>query len=153
MTKKRSAKTTDLPEPKDPGRRTRNELIQKDRMFGATFERLAAAYGLSKTHVFRIAGGVPIFVTRPRPPPKSRKRPERAMHFARLRAQARELRKRGFSYRQIEEQTGLSRAAAYAAARLVKITGLEGRAWLSHESGRPRAWMRELLAANHPGDR
>lgn len=29
---------------------------------------------------------------------------------------------------------------------MVKTASLEGRAWLSHEEGRPQAWKREMLA-------
>jgi hypothetical protein len=52
----------------------------------------------------------------------------------------------GLSEVVIAERLGISRGCAFNAARMVKITKLEGRAWLSHEEGRPRAWKRELLA-------
>ena len=138
-------------EPKSPELRDRNAMMVRDRIMGATLRALAAGYGLSLTHVRRIVAGVPILISRPKRPRKSRARPERSMRFFQLRSRARDLRKRGYSYREIAERLGISHGCAYNAARMVRITRLEGRAWLSHEEGRPRSWKRELLAQHRPG--
>ena len=56
-----------------------------------------------------------------------------------------DLRKRGYSYREIAERTGLSRSATHNYARLVKITELRGNAWLSLIDGRPKEWKKRLM--------
>lgn len=138
-------------EPKSPELRARNQMIVGSRMMGATITALATEYRLSRSHVHRIVAGVPVLISRPKRPRKSRARPERWLRFFQLRSQARDLRKRGYSYRQIAAMLGISHGCAYNAARMVRITRLEGRAWLSHEEGRPRSWKRELLAQHCPG--
>lgn len=132
--------------PKSPELRDRNAMMVRDRMMGASLRALASGYGLSLTHVRRIVAGVPILKSRPKRPRKSRARPERWFRFFQLRSRARDLRKRGYSYRQIAAMLGVSRSFAFDVARMVRITSLEGRAWLSHAEGRPRFWKRELLA-------
>lgn len=133
-------------EPKSPELRARNQMIVGSRMMGATITALATEYRLSRSHVHRIVAGVPIFVTRPKRPRKSRQRPGRWLKFHRLKCEARSLRRLGLSYTEIAERLGISRGCAFNAARMVRIAELHGRAWLSHEEGRPRAWKRELLA-------
>lgn len=137
-------------EPKSPELRARNQMIVGSRMMGATLRTLATGYELSLTHVHRIVAGVPILISRPKRPRKSRARPERWLRFFQLRSRARDLRKRGYSYHQIAAMLGISHGCAFNAAHMVKIARLEGRAWLSHEEGRPRSWKRELLARPGP---
>ena len=117
------------------------------RMMGATLMGIARAFGLSVGRVHAIVGNVLILYRRPncRPPAKSRAMPERAAHFRKLRWMALDLRKLGYSYRQIAEQTGLSRSAAHNYARRVKITELRGNAWLSLADGRPKEWKKRLM--------
>jgi DNA invertase Pin-like site-specific DNA recombinase len=136
--------------PKSPELQARNQMIVGSRMMGATITALATGYGLSRSHVHRIVAGVPILLSRPKRPRKSRARPERWLRFFQLRSRARDLRKRGYSYREISDRLGISHGCAYNAARMVKIAELRGRAWLSHEEGRPRSWQRELLARTGP---
>lgn len=131
--------------PLSPELQARNQMIVGSRMMGATIVALATGYGLSRRHIHRIVAGVPILRSVPKRPRKSRRRPERWLRFFELRSQARDLRKRGYSYHQIAAMLGISHGCAFNAARMVKIAHLEGRAWLSHEEGRPRAWKRELL--------
>lgn len=116
------------------------------RMMGATLRSIALAFGLSVGRVHGIVGDVLILHRRPshRPPAKSRARPERAAHYRKLRSLAMDLRKLGYSYRQIAEQTGLSRSAAHNYARRVNITELRGNAWLSLTDGRPTEWKKRL---------
>lgn len=138
--------------PRDPTLAERNWQIRLDRSGGKSLRALASRYGLSVTHVQRIVIGVPIFA-RKRPRQARKPPPERSDHWLRwfqLRNRARELRKRGYSYRQIATMLGISKSCAFEAACMVKITSLEGRAWLSHADGRPRAWKRELLARTRP---
>ncbi len=137
-------------EPKSPELRDRNQMIVGSRMMGATITALAAGYGLSRSHVHRIVAGVPIFISRPKRPRKSRERPARWLRFHRLKCEARSLRRLGLSYTEIAERLGISRGCAFNAARMVRIAELQGRAWLSHEEGRPRAWKRELLTRAGP---
>lgn len=94
----------------------------------------------------RIVAGVPVLISRPKRPRKPRHNPARWLRFHRLKCEARNLRRLGLSYTEISERLGISRGCAFNAARLVRIVELQGRAWLSHEEGRPRAWKRELLA-------
>lgn len=134
------------PEPKSPELRVRNDEMVKARMFGATIRNIARHFNLSRTHAHAIVAGV-LMLRRPeRRPRKSRARPERALHFLRLRCEARELRRLGYSYREIAERLGISCGLAFNAAHMVRIAELRGRAWLSHREGRPKAWKRELLA-------
>lgn len=136
--------------PKSPELQARNRDIVGSRMLGATITALAAGYGLSRSHIHRIVVGVPIFVSRPKRPRKSRVRPGRWLKFHRLKCDARDLRRLGLSYSEIAERLGISRGCAFNAARMVRIVELRGRAWLSHEQGRPRAWKRDLLARTGP---
>lgn len=136
--------------PKSPELQARNQMIVGSRMMGATITALATGYGLSRSHVHRIVAGVPILISRPKRPPKSRARPGRFLHFLRLKNEARSLRRLGLSYSEIAERLGISRGCAFNAARMVRIAELRGRAWLSHEQGRPRAWKRELLSRTRP---
>lgn len=120
--------------------------MARARMFGATVRCIARHYGLSPSRVHSIVADVLVLSPRPKRPRKSRERPGRWLHFFRLKSQARDLRKRGYSYREIAERLGLSHGCVYNAARMVKIAELRGRAWLTHHQGRPKAWKRELLA-------
>ncbi len=133
------------PEPKSPELRIRNEEIAQARMLGGTFRGIARRFHLSPRHVHRIAGDVAVLFSRPKRPPKSRARPERWQRFFRLKCDARDLRKLGYSYREIAERLGISPSLAFKAARMVKIAELHGRAWLSPREGRPKVWKRELL--------
>jgi AraC-like DNA-binding protein len=133
--------------PKSPELQARNRMIVGSRILGATITALATGYGLSRSHVHRIVAGVPILLSVPKRPRKNRAKPDRWLKFYRLKCDARDLRKRGYSYREIADRLSISHGCAYDAARMVKITELRGRAWLSHEEGRPRAWKRELLAS------
>jgi DNA invertase Pin-like site-specific DNA recombinase len=137
-------------EPKTPELQDRNQMIVGARLTGATLAELATGFGLSRTHVHRIVAGVPVFVWRSRRSRKSRERPDRCLRCHRLRGDARALRRVGFSYREIAERLGISRGCVFNAARMVNIAELQGRAWLSHEEGRPRAWKRALLARTRP---
>jgi hypothetical protein len=138
-------------EPKSPELRSRDRMIVGSRMMGATISALAIGTGLSRTHVHRIVAGVPVFISRPKRPRKSRARPARWLHFFEMRLRALDLRKLGYSYSEIADRLGISRGCAFNAARMVKVFAeLRGRAWLSHEEGRPRAWKRELLARSRP---
>ena len=132
---------------KNPELVRRNEEMATARMMGATLRSIARAFGLSVGRVHAIVGDVLILHRRPnyRPPAKSSARPERAAHFRKLRSMALDLRKRGYSYRQIAEQTGLSRSAAHNYARRVKITELRGNARLSLTDGRPKEWKKHLM--------
>lgn len=136
--------------PKSPELQARNQMIVGSRIMGATITAIARGYGLSRSHVHRIVADVLILRSWPKRPRKSRARPDRWLNFNRLKCAARALRKRGYSYREIGEHLGISHGCAYNAARMVKIAELRGRAWLSHEEGRPRAWKRELLARTGP---
>jgi DNA invertase Pin-like site-specific DNA recombinase len=87
-----------------------------------------------------------VLIRRPRPSAKSRARPERAEHFRKLRSLALDLRKRGYSYREIAKRTGLSRSATHNYARKVKIAELQGSAWLGLSEVRPKEWKKLLMA-------
>lgn len=138
-------------EPKSPELRSRDRMIVGSRMMGATITALAVGSGLSRTHVHRIVAGVPVLQPRRRPRRKSRARPDRWLRFFDLKCRARDLRKLGYSYSEIADQLGISRGCAFNAARMVKVFAeLRGRAWLSHEQGRSRAWKRELLSRTRP---
>ncbi len=137
-------------EPKSPELRARNQMIIGSRMMGATITALANEYGLSRSHVHRIVAGVLILLPRPKRPRKARTNPARWLRFFDLKCRARALRRLGYSYHQIAERLGISHGCAFNAARMVRIAELHGRAWLSHEQGRPRAWKRELLTRPGP---
>lgn len=148
MTKRR--KTDRYREPKSPELQARNEGIVRARMFGGTIRGIAKSCGLSPSRVHAIVAGVLVLFPRPKRQRKSRARPGRWLKFFRLRSEARALRKLGYSYHEIAERLGISHGCVYNAARMVKIAELQGRAWLSHEEGRPRAWKRDLLARTVP---
>lgn len=133
-------------EPLRPELKARNQMIVGSRILGATIRSLANAYGLSRTHVHRIVAGVPVLRSIPNRRRKPRRDPTRLLRFHHLKCEARSLRRLGLSYTEIAERLGISRGCAFSAARMVRIAELQGRAWLSHEEGRPRAWKRELLA-------
>lgn len=133
-------------EARKPELRARNQRIRSDRILGASLRELAKRHGLSKARVRQIVVGVSVLVSRPRPPAKSRKRPERAEHFRRLRMLAVDLRKRGYSYRQIAARLGVATSSAHVWARRVRIVSLDGGAWRDG-SGRPKEWRKALLAA------
>lgn len=122
----------------------RNQMIIKDRICGSSIAELATKFGLSETRVRQIAGRAQPLIPKRRPPPKLRARPARAERFRLLKLAAVDLRKRGFSYRQIASRVGISVATAYASTHRVKIFSLEGRAWKSHAEGRPKEWKRSL---------
>ena len=133
--------------PKSPELANRNSLIIKDRMMGLSLSDLARRYGLSHSCVHRIVSGIHAIVQRPRPDKKSRKRPEREMRFLAAKFQALELRRRGFSYREIAERTGTSHGFAHKHTRRCIIRQLEGNAWQGgQDRGRPREWKRSLMA-------
>lgn len=133
--------------PKSPELANRNSLMFKDRMMGISLNDLARRYGLSRSHVHRIVSGIPVVVQRPRPTKKSRKRPEREMRFMAAKFQALELRRRGFSYREIAERTGTSHGFAHKHTRRCIIRQLEGNAWQGgQDRGRPKEWKRSLMA-------
>lgn len=108
-------------DPESPELQDRNQMIVGSRMMGATITALATAYGLSRTHVHRIVAGVPVCISRPKRPRKSRERPGRWLRFFRLRSEARDLRKLGYSYHEIAERLGISHGCAFNAARMVRI--------------------------------
>lgn len=138
-------------DPKNPELRARNDEIVRARLFGGTIRGIAAGFGLSPSLVHAIVAGVHPIITKPKRPRKSRQRLGRWLRFNDLKRDARSLRMRGYSYREIAEQMGISHGCAYNAAHYVRIIDLHGRAWLSHEEGRPKAWKRELLAQHRPG--
>lgn len=148
MTKRR--KIDRYHHPKSPELQARNQMIVGSRMMGATITALATGYGLSRSHVHRIVAGVPILIPRKKRPPKPRTNPARWLRFFDLKCRARDLRRLGYSYHQIAERLGISHGCAFNAARMARIAELHGRAWLSHEQGRPRAWKRELLTRPGP---
>lgn len=147
LTMTKPLKLTRRRRPPDPTIQARNEDIIRARMFGASLRKIARAYGLSLSHVQRITAGVLVIITTPKRPRKSRKRPERQQCYFELRQQAYTLRKRGFSYRQIAKAVGCSHGFAHLVAKPVKITKLEGNAWLSRE-GRPKAWVKSVNEQN-----
>lgn len=141
----RKHKARPEPEAQRPELRSRNQRIRGMRILGATLAELAGRHGLSITRVHQICSGIQILVARPRPHPKPRTRPERAENFRRLRMAAVDLRKRGFSYREIARRVGASIGAVYAWSSRVRIYSLEGSAWLDL-TGRPKAWLETLYA-------
>lgn len=144
-TRKRRPKY-DPSNPKSPALRERAMMMVKDRECGCTLRALAAHYGVSVSLAWSITKGVRVLFNR-RPPAKQsyyKPRPERAIRFFELRQQAYQLRAQGFSYREIEERTGLSDSTAYKYCRRVLIRELQGRAWLSRK-GRPKAWKKSFL--------
>ena len=134
----------------NPEKRARNAEMVRARMFGMTIRNIAKHFGLSRSRAHAIVAGVLILFPAPKRPRKSRQRPGRWLRFFQLRSQARDLRKHGYSYREIAERLGISHGCAYNAARMVKIAELHGRAWLTHQRGRPREWKRELLSHTRP---
>lgn len=128
-----------------PALRARNQQMRGLRTLGADIAELATRYGLSKSRVHQIVAGVDVLIPRPKPTPKSRRRPERAEKFRQLRTIAVDLRKRGYSYRQIALQVGVGVSTAYNWTNRVLVRSLEGSAWLDR-TGRPKAWRKSLPA-------
>ena len=111
----------------------RNELMRRDRMMGDPIRLIAKNYGLHVWNTHRIVAGVTIHFRRSKKPAKPKKETGRAERMGKLRSQAMDLRKRGYSYRQIAAMTGISRATAHTCARVVKVAALEGNARLPRE--------------------